>query len=304
MASTLTPTASASHRNRRATAIAFAIAAYVLALAPQQARAQANTIFRWGTGDGGDTKNAAEKLAEPLVTDRPDFTEASSTVGLGVVQLEAGYTYTYDADDKKSSVNHSYPETLLRIGVLAEWFEARVGWNYGETGETTLGGSRFAGAGSDPLYLGVKLALTGQEGLLPEMGLMPQLTIPTGDDEETGDESLPGLGWLYGWDINDWLSFGGETQANRALETHSKRPYLEVAQSLTVGYELHDRVGAYTEWYVIAPDGAERVHTQNYFNLGTTFLVNDNLQLDIRYGVGLNEAADDYFSGAGFAWRL
>ena len=82
------------------------------------------------------------------------------------------------------------------------------------------------------------------------------------------------------------------------------QPYLEVAQSWSIGYSINDRVGAFTEWFVLAPDGADTVHTQNYFNLGTAFLVNDNLQLDIRYGVGLNEAADDYFSGAGFAWRL
>ena len=34
-------------------------------------------------------------LSEPLVSDRPDFTEASSTVGRGVSQYEVGYTYTY-----------------------------------------------------------------------------------------------------------------------------------------------------------------------------------------------------------------
>ena len=36
---------------------------------------------------------------------------------------------------------------------------------------------------------------------------------------------------------------------------------------------------------------------------GFTFLVNNNFQLDVRAGVGLNEAADDYFVGTGFAVR-
>ena len=30
---------------------------------------------------------------EPMVTDRPDFTESTSTVMPGVYQLEAGYTF-------------------------------------------------------------------------------------------------------------------------------------------------------------------------------------------------------------------
>ena len=44
------------------------------------------TLFLWNHGDGGESQDAAEKIAEPLVTDRPDFTEASSTVGLGLMQ--------------------------------------------------------------------------------------------------------------------------------------------------------------------------------------------------------------------------
>src|SRR5262245_49645413 len=96
-------------------AVVAALSGFDLAW-PNAAFGQANTVFRWGSGNGGDTQNAAEKLAEPLVTDRPDFTEASSTVGLGVFQIETGYTYSYDANATSSTTGHSYPETLLRYG--------------------------------------------------------------------------------------------------------------------------------------------------------------------------------------------
>ena len=46
----------------------------------------------------GTSFSGGPDLDEPLVTDRPDFTEASSTVGRGVAQLEFGYTYTYNDD--------------------------------------------------------------------------------------------------------------------------------------------------------------------------------------------------------------
>lgn len=267
-------------------------------------RADHNTLFRWNYGNGGDTKDAAEKLAEPLVTDRPDFTEASSTVGLGVVQIEGGYTYSYDANNVGSSVNHSYPETLLRVGILAEWLEARVAWNYASAGDTVFGANRTMGSGSEDLYLGFKWALTGQAGICPEMGIITQMTVPTGDHPFSAGETLPGVAWLYGWDLNDWISTGGSTQVNRALDSVTGDPYSELAQSWTIGYSLTDRVGAYTEWYGLMPDGADVDHTQNYANGGFTFLVNNNLQLDIRAGVGLNEAAVDFFSGAGLSWRL
>lgn len=262
-----------------------------------------NVVFLWGRGDGGETKNATEKLAEPLVTDRPDFTNSAATVGLGLVQIEEGYTYAYDANSIGSTVSHSYPETLLRVGLLAEWLEARVGWNYAAVGNTEFGAGKTDGSGSDPLYLGVKLALTGQEDFLPAMGMLVQMSVPTGPADVGGDETLPGLAWLYGWDLNDWISLGGMTQGNRALDSITGRPYLEFSQSWSFGYDLSEHFGAYTEWYVISPDGADFDHCQNYVDAGVTYLLSDNLQLDIRYGVGLNEAADNYFAGAGVTWR-
>jgi hypothetical protein len=50
---------------------------------------------------------------EPLVTDRPDFTESGLVVGSGVLQLEAGGTYV-DVDVEKAT---SLGELLVRYGI-------------------------------------------------------------------------------------------------------------------------------------------------------------------------------------------
>jgi hypothetical protein len=271
-----------------------------LGLESRTLRADAPTLLQWGYGGGGE---GGPDLSEPLVTDRPDFTEASSTVGRGVMQLEGGYTYVYDSDDAGSFKAHSFPETLLRVGVLADWLEFRIAWNYVEESTNQFGGSRSIATGSEDLYLGVKVGLTGQEGILPEMAIMPQMTVPTGSGDLSADEVLPGLVWLYGWDLNDWLATGAMTKADRALDDVTGDPFLEMAQSWTVNYSLTEWLGAYTEWFVIAPDGADTNHTEHYGDGGFTFLVTDNVQLDIRAGVGLNDAADDYFVGSGFAFR-
>jgi hypothetical protein len=270
---------------------------------PSVASAQATTLFKWGYGDGGEGLTAAEKLEEPLASDRPDFTEASSTVGLGVVQLESGYTYTYDSNDVSSTKSHSFPEALLRVGMLAEWFEFRIAQNYAEETNTDFGVSRTTETGAEDLYLGIKWGLTAQEGILPEMALITQMTVPSGDDAFTAGETLPGVVWLYGWDVNDWISTAGQTKGDRAIDDVTGDPFLEFSQSWTVGYSLAESLNAYTEWFVIAPDGADTNHTENYADGGFTYLVTNNLQLDIRAGVGLNEAADDYFVGSGFVIR-
>ena len=91
---------------------------------------------------------------------------------------------------------------------------------------------------------------------------------------------------------------------NRAADQTTGNFYSEFAQSQTIGYSLSERLGLYTEWFYFAPSGADTDHNQQYGNAGFTFLVNDNLQLDIRAGVGLNAAADDFFTGAGLSWRM
>ncbi len=259
-------------------------------------RGTVGSLFRWsGNRCGG-------KIAqpdEPLITDRPDFTEASSVVGLGILQIETGYTYTHDDDGTERTVGHSYPETLLRYGMLANWLEFRLAWNYGNQ---EVAGVRSEGA--DDLYLGLKIGLTPQNGLLPEMALIPQMTVPTGGSDQTEGEVLAGLNWLYGWEVNDFLATGGSTQFNKALDEVTANTYTEWAQSWTIAYSLSDRMGAYTEYYGFYPSGANTASTEHYFNGGFTYLIQDNVQWDIRGGVGLNDEADDYFVGTGLAIRF
>lgn len=259
------------------------------------------TLMQWGYGP---EVQGGPNLDEPLVTDRPDFTEASSTVGMGVVQLETGYTFTYDDEGNTVTKEHSYPESLFRIGMLAEWFELRLGWNYGESAETVFGDQDTNLEGADDLYVGVKLGLTPQSGCLPETGIILQGTVPSGSGAFTAGDVLVGVNYVYGWDVNDFFSIGGGTQANRALDPNGEDFYVEFAQSITTGYSWTDKLGSYAEWYMFAPAGAETAQNQQYFDGGFTYLINNNFQWDIRAGVGLNEAADDFFTGSGVSIRM
>jgi hypothetical protein len=253
-------------------------------------------LFQWRcqSADAG-----IATLNEPLVTDRPDFTEAGSVVGLGVLQIETGYTYTHNDDNGQETKSHSYPETLFRYGVLADWLELRVAWNYGDEETNGIGTD-----GSDDLYLGFKIGLTPQDGIRPEMALIPQMTVPTGASDRTNDEVLAGLNWQYAWSINETIATGGSTQFNRALDEATQGAYTEWAQSWTIAYSLTDRLGAYTEYFGFYPNGADTASPEHYFNGGFALLANNDLQFDIRGGTGLNADADDYFVGAGLSVRF
>lgn len=286
----------------RCASVACAITLLVATTADERsalAQTGRKTLMQWSYGTSFE---GGADLSEPLVTDRPDFTESSTTVGYGVVQLEAGYTYTEDTDAGSRFRSHTYPEALFRIGALAEWCELRIGWGWADELEVD-GGVFDPASGSQDLYLGTKLALTPQEHILPETAVIFQMTVPTGSDDITDGEVLPGINYIYSWEVSECCSTGGQTQFNRALDDETGQPYIEFSQSWTVGQSLTDKIGCYSEWFMFAPDGADTVHNEHYFDGGFTYLVNNNLQLDVRAGLGLNDEADDYFVGTGFSIR-
>jgi hypothetical protein len=279
---------------RRMLALAVAVACYDIGT--DRAAAESPTMMTWNSGlavPGGPN------LDEPIVTDRPDFTEASSTVGRGVLQIESGYTFSFDEDGGDEVRSHSYPETLWKLGVWEEWLELRFAYNYAD--EDVSG---IAASGSEDLYLGTKLSLTGQAGIFPQTAIILQMTVPTGDDSFSADEVLPGVNYLYSWTINDFISTAGSTQANRAIEALPGSAYAEFAQSWTIGYSLTERLGAFTEWFVLVPHSAEDARNEHYLNGGFTFLITDNVQWDIRVGMGLDEDAHDFFAGSGLSLRF
>ena len=257
------------------------------------------TLLQWSQGT---SFSGGPDLDEPLVTDRPDFTEATVTVGRGVAQLEFGYTYFYDNAAGESVRTQSFGEPLLRYGVLADWLEFRIAL-FPVQERTAVGAVSNTTAGTADLYTGFKIALTPQEGILPEMALIPQMNLPTGSPAFTSNNVEPGLNFLYGWEINDFVSTAGSTQGNKRIDD-SGGSFLEVAQSWTVAYSLLDKLGAYTEWFALFPSGADTARVQQFFNGGFTYLITDDVQFDIRAGVGLNSAADDYFVGTGLSIRV
>lgn len=257
------------------------------------------TLFQWsyGTVTNGPDPSAT------LTSDRPDFTESAVTVGQGITQWELGYTYSFSNDGTTQLRSHSYPESLLRAGMLADWFELRVGWNYASGAAKALGGSQQNYHGSEDLYLGVKLALTPQDGALPAMALIPQAMVPVGSGGLSAGECLPGVNWTYSWDLSDRWSLAGQTQINRALDTVTNRPFLDFSQAASIGFGITERIAGYFEWYCMIPDGADVDPTLHYINGGMTYSVSNNLQLDWRVGHGLSAAGDDYFAGSGLVFR-
>jgi len=251
----------------------------------------------------------AAPLTEPIVTDRPDFTESAQAVPRGHVQLEGGYTFTYDRERTSRTRTQTAPELLLRIGMV-DGFELRFGWEgyawhdaltqVRNTSGRRVTADDWTQSASD-FELGAKLELTKQNGPRPSLALLGSLTFPTGSPRGSSGDVDPSIGLLWAYAVHERFAVAGQFLLSAPTDNGTR--FVQSAASLSLGISLTERIGGYLEYYGIYPN-AKDSDAAHVVNGGFTLLVTDDLQLDWRAGFGLNEEADDFFTGIGFAWRL
>ena len=259
------------------------------------------TLFSWTVRDPEWESPAVER--DRLVTDRPHISEATSLVGLGRVQLETGYSFFREESAGVRTDTHSFPEPLLRIGMLAEWFELRLGYNY--LVETTRGpqNQKTRLSGSDDMLLAAKLALVKQRGILPDITIFPQFRLPTGSNAFSADRILPGVNIAYCWAINEFVELECNTVFNKKRD-ETGHIYTELLQTANVEYDLGEKWMGFTEYLAFVPSSAVSADFTHYFHYGLHYFVTPDVQIDVHSSVGLNESSDNLaFTGIGFSIR-
>lgn len=236
---------------------------------------------------------AQEASPGSIETDRPDFTEASSLVSPGRFQVETGVTVSRPRGANAVS-QYSWPEVLLRVGV-GSGLEIRLGQSLASIDNGV--DDRFTAAGD--LYAGVKLGVAEQRGAMPQLAVMLQASIPTGDSRLSAGEWLPGGALLAGWGTDGPLSYAAGVQLNR-----SPISGVVIGPSFATGIRLTDRVKGYGEWFAFIPAATDvTLPAAHYGNGGLALLLSNDAQLDGRIGFGLNDAADKVFFGLGLSIR-
>jgi Putative MetA-pathway of phenol degradation len=234
-------------------------------------------------------------VREPLVADRPDFTEASETVGKGVSQLEVGSTFSREGGLE----SHTVGEVLARIGVASR-AELRVALN-------SYAVERLDGAtsrGLEDAALGLKLALGnggGEGSWKPATAILVASSFPTGARPFRASRPAPEAKFAASWEFNSRVGFASNLNYARVPEGDVTAG--EVSTSGSFAFSLTDRVGSYAEYFAFFPqqDGAVSAH---YVNGGFTFGVTPDFQLDARAGYGLRHVGGpNYFVGIGIARR-
>jgi hypothetical protein len=268
----------AKHLERCAAFLAGFVAC---AVAPAMPSSAERHLFGWD----------AEPLTGTIRADRPGFSTNPRTVPRGRLQIEAGYQFSRDEGVDR----HTLPLLLIRAG-LARKLELRVSW---DGSSWTDASGRFEPEAGD-MALGLKAHLVEQGRLLPALGLLGSLSLPTGSGDSTSDGVDPTGGLLWDYELAAGPVLFGTLLMSSVTDDDER--FFEAANALGVSIPVNDRFGVFLEYFGSYRTGGGG--TAHNLDGGLTYLPADNLQLDIHGGVGLNGRADDCFLGAGLAFRF
>lgn len=236
-------------------------------------------------------------LEDPISADRPDFTEGTGLIPPGHVQVEGGVTLGRTEDVDTTTLG----ELLVRFGI-GERSEARIG-----LGSYTRIDDDFTNhsvSGFEDPAVELKYRFTDDAVELapgqPAVALVLGTSIPVGDEELTADQWVPAAVLAFDWDLG---RFGIGANLGGSHEAGDGDRFVQAFGSVTAGYSVTDRLGAYVEWYGFSEEEKNGPST-HYLDGGISFLINDDLIVDARIGTGLNDADPDWFAGVGGAIRF
>ena len=210
-----------------------------------------------------------------ITTDRPDQTESSLVLSLGHVQIETGIAI----EDSRSNIN-----TLFRIGII-DGIEMRLNSNYLINDDvSTLKKSSFR-----DFEIGAKFRILDKDNNKTKIGFLTHLSIPTAPEIFSYNEYGILSRILISHDLKNDSQIGYNVGYNKYNNYDGDFIYT-IAYGKSLG-----SFGVFFELF-----GNESSNSSNLnFDSGITYLIDDDKQLDLSIGRGLN--SDMFYISAGFS---
>lgn len=233
-----------------------------------------------------------------LITDRPDQTESASVVPKGFLQIETGAFFEKVKNNGVENKSKTYNTTLLRYGLLNN-FELRLGIDFMEQ-SSTINGNKLANvnSGFSPLLLGAKISITEEKGMLPEIALLGHVALPFSASKEYKPE-MTGVDFRFSFAHT--LSEKSSISYNLGAAWGDDSPEASYVYSVAYATSITNKLGVFAELYGDVP---ERNKANHLWDMGFTYLISDNVQLDFSGGTGVSRNIQDLYLSGGISIRL
>jgi hypothetical protein len=246
-----------------------------------------------------EPKPAPAEIPLTISTNRPSFDDTAGIVQIGHFQLEMGYTFTFRNRDDIETQTHNGPEILFRIPFVEDRLELQLGTS-GYVYSRSNSGSGFDSVdGFSDLTAGLRLKVTDENGWLPRTAIQLVSTLGAGSDDISNQDVEPVFKLIWSYDLGKGWGVYGNFGVGY-LTTGGDR-FTQGQGGVCVCYTINDQWSVYGEYYMFGPNskGADAAH---YTDFGAAYLITPRIQLDARVGFGLNEEANNFFTGTGISF--
>ncbi len=240
-----------------------------------------------------------------FATDRPDKTEGPTTVDAGHFQIEMDFaTFTRNqADGAKTEIWNVAPFNL-RVGLLNNVdlsliFENYVHVRADDRRARTV--SIVSGVGD--FITRVKINFWGNDGGTTAFAALPFVKFPTNTGGIGNNSVEGGLLLPFSVQLPGKFDLGMETGIQFLRDEFGSGRHEEFINSITLGHELVGELAGYCEFFssVSTERDAGWVGT---IDVGLTYRLTKNLQLDCGCNIGVTHAADDINAFSGISVRF
>ena len=232
----------------------------------------------------------------PIVPDRPGQTNPPDVVGSGIVQLETGFMRESINSGGIHSFNYLYNTSLIRIGLMTNC-ELRMVVEYAGI-VTDSGYQSSVMRGFNPVSVGTKIMVSPEKGIVPQTSMNIAFTLPyIGRREFRPSYVAPSFFLLMQNTLSGKLALG----YNLGLQWDGDQPNATAVYSISPTLTVAEGLSVFAEFYGFSQ---EKSVPDFRGDMGCAYLINENVQIDVSFGVGLNTVAPDSFIAFGLAWRF
>ncbi|MFT6827208.1 MAG: hypothetical protein ACI9Z3_000629 [Roseivirga sp.] len=236
----------------------------------------------------------------PIVTDRPSQTYSSFVVPKGVFQIESGFGYSqnelFGANSSFSIESIALNSLQLRYGISKN-IELRLFQNisldrFGSRGDKITSDLLFA-----PTSIGTKIRIVDEQGFRPQISFLAEFGSEIFSD--LGNENIKVFRFNFSNTISSKFSIAYGLGMNFGTDFENSNTSITLLGS----YAVSPKISVFGEYYGIL--NQDFFNTHNY-DFGATYLVNNNLQLDMYIGSYFKKqiTSADLIFGLGFSTRI
>jgi hypothetical protein len=249
------------------------------------------------------------ELMREMSTDRPDKTESAYTVDAGHFQIEMDvFSYAYDRYNAERRDVRAESLAIAPMNLKAGLCNNVDLQLILETYNSVRVHDRDSGIvekrrGFGDVIPRVKINLWGNDEGRTALSVMPYLKLPVNQDDLGNNSVEGGIVFPLAIGLPRGFGMGLMTQFDLVRDESENGYHPEFVNTVTLSRDLIGDLGGYVEFFslVSGEDDSPWIGT---FDLGFTYGLTEDIQLDGGINIGATRSADDWNPFLGISWRF